>query len=101
MDMAEKLMQDLMNDRDVAPNTRTFNALINGYNHLLHESRKLRAERMYFWLCKMRDLKLQPDRHTVKHFRKINLYFPAVDEPFWTTDFGMPFDPRRHGYHRR
>ena len=64
MDMAEKLMEDLMNDRDVSPDTRTINALINGYNHLLHECRKLRAERMYFWLCKMRDLKLQPDRHT-------------------------------------
>ena len=50
-----------------------------------------------FWLCKMRDLKLQPDRHTVKHFHKMGLYFPGVDEPFWTTDFGMPFDPRRHG----
>ena len=97
MDMAEKVMQELMNDRNVSPDTQTFDALINGYNHLLHESRKFRAERMYFWLCKMRDLKLQPNRHTVKHFHKMNLYFPAVDESFWTTDFGMPFDPRRHG----
>ena len=88
--MAEKVMQDLMNDRDVSPDVRTFNTLINGYNHLLRESRKWRAERMYFWLCKMRDLKLQPDRHTVKHFNQMNLYFPAVDEPFWTSDLACP-----------
>ena len=59
-------------------------------------SSKRRAERMYFWLCKMRDCRLQPDPHTVKHFKQMNLYFPAADEPFWTTDFGMPFDPQRH-----
>ena len=100
MDMAEKVMQDLMHDRNVSPNTRTFDALINGYNHLLREDRNWRAERMYFWLCKMRDLRLQPSHHTVKHFTKMNLYFPGVDEPFWTTDFGMSFDPRRHGRHR-
>ena len=96
MDMAEKVMQDLMNDRDVTPDTRTFNTMINGYRCICHNDRKWRAERMYFWLCKMRDSKLQPDRHTVKHFQKMHLYFPAVDEPFWTTDFGMPFNPRRH-----
>jgi hypothetical protein len=56
---------------------------------------------MYFWLSKMRDLRLQPSHHTVKHFAKMKLYFPAVDEPFWTTDFGMPFDPLRHGRRRR
>ena len=97
MDMAEKVMHDLMNDHNVSPNTRTFDTLINGYNHLLHEDRNWRAERMYFWLCKMRDHRLQPTHHTVKHFTKMDLYFPAVDEPFWTTDFGMLFDPRRHG----
>ena len=37
MDMAENVMQYLMNDRDVFPDERTFGALINGYNHLLHE----------------------------------------------------------------
>ena len=96
MDMAEKVMQDLMNDPDVCPNTKTFNALIRGYLYLRGD-RQYRAERMYFWLCKMRDSNLKPDKHTVKHFTRMNLYFPAVDEPFWTTDFGMPFDPRRHG----
>ena len=88
----------LRNDRDVSPNTRTFNTLIRGYLYLRCD-RQYRSERMYFWLCKMRDLKLQPDKHTVKHFNKMGLYFPGVDEPFWTTDFGMPFDPHRHGAH--
>ena len=101
MDMAEKVMQDLINDRDVAPDERTFGTLINGYNHLLHEDRNWRAERMYFWLCKMRDLRIKPNQHTVKPFTCMNLYCPAVDEPFWTTDFGKPFDPRRHGRRRR
>ena len=96
MDMAEKVMQELMNDRSVSPDTQTFDALIRGYLYLRGD-RKYRSERMYFWLCRMRDLKLQPNRHTVKHFTKMNLYFPAVDESFWTTDFGVPFDPRRHG----
>jgi hypothetical protein len=91
MDMAEKVMQELMNDRNVSPNTRTFNALISGYLHIRGD-RQYRSERMYFWLCKMRDSNLQPNKHIVKHFHKMNLYFPAVDEPFWTTDFGMPFD---------
>ena len=58
------------------------------------------AERMYFWLCKMRDFRIKPNHHTVKPFTCMHLYFPAVDEPFWTTDFGMPFDPRRHGCRR-
>ena len=103
--MAEKVMQDLMNDRDVSPNTQTFDTLINGYRMLysrgnFRENYQFRAERMYFWLCKMRDLRLQPSHHTVKHFHKMRLYFPAVDGPFWTTDFGMPFDPRRHGRQR-
>ena len=96
MDMAEKVMQELMNDRDVSPNTQTFDALIRGYLYL-REHRSWRVERMYFWLCKMRDLRLQPNRHTMKHFHKMGLYFPGVDESFWTTDFGMPFDPQRHG----
>ena len=99
MDMAEKVMQELMNDRNVSPDTQTFDALINGYNHLLHESRKFRAERMYFWLCKMRDCRLQPDPHTVKHFHRMNLYFPGVDEPFW-TNYGLPYDPRRDCFPR-
>jgi hypothetical protein len=97
MDMAEKVMHDLMNDRYVFPDTRTFNAMINGYRCLFRKDRNWRAERMYFWLCKMRDFRLQPDPHTVKHFHKLRLFFPAVDEPFWTTDFGMPFDSSRHG----
>ena len=59
MEMAEKVMQDLMNDRNVSPETRTFDTLINGYNHLLHQSRRWRAERMYFWLCKMRDMDIK------------------------------------------
>ena len=100
MDMAEKVMQDLMNDRNVSPNDRTFCALIRGYSCLFHGDRNWRAERMYFWLCKMRDLRIQPTHHHVKCFTKMNLYFPAVDEPFWTTDFGMPFDPHRHGRRR-
>ena len=97
MDMAEKVMQELMNNRDVSPDDRTFCAIIKGYSCLFHENRNWRAERMYFWLCKMRDFRLQPDPHTVKHFHKLRLFFPAVDEPFWTTDFGMPFDSSRHG----
>ena len=101
MDMAEKVMRDLMNDRDVSPDNRTFCMLLRGYSCLFHENRYWRAERMYFWLCKMRDSNLQPNKHIVKHFHKMNLYFPAVDEPFWTTDFGMPFDPLRHGRHYR
>ena len=100
MDMAEKVMQDLMNDRDISPNEQTFGALFRGYSCLFHEDRNWRAERMYFWLCKMRDLRIKPNHHTVKPFACMNLYFPAVDEPFWTTDFGMPFDPRRHGRRR-
>ena len=101
MDIAEKVMQELMNDRNVSPDERTFGALINGYNFLFNKDRNWRAERMYFWLCKMRDLRIQPSHHLVKTFNKMNLYFPAVDEPFWTTDFGMPFDPRRHGRRNR
>merc|ERR1712196_752384 len=97
MDMAEKVMQELMNDQDVSPDNRTFCALFRGYSCLFHENRNWRAERMYFWLCKMRDLRIKPNQHTVKPFTCMNLYFPAVDEPFWTTDFGMPFDLRRHG----
>ncbi len=100
MDAAEKVMQDLMNDPHVSPNTRTFDALINGYLYLRGD-RQYRSERMYYWLCKMRDSNLQPNHHTVKHFHKMNLYFSGVDEPFWTTDFGLPFDPQRHGPHRR
>ena len=97
MDKAEKVMRDLMNDRDVSPETRTFDTLINGYRCLCWEHRNWRVERMYFWLCKMRDLRLQPTHHTAKHFHKMDLYFPTKHESFWTTDFGMPFDPRRHG----
>ena len=97
MDMAEKVMKDLMNDRNVSPNDRTFHALIRGYYFLFHENRNWRTERMYFWLCKMRDMRIKPNQHNAKPFTKMNLYLPAVDEPFWTTDFGMLFDPRRHG----
>ena len=97
MDMAEKVMQDLMNDRDVSPNKKLSTHSIRGYNHLFHEDRKWRAERMYFWLCKMRDLRIKNHLTTLcENFNQMNLYFPGVDEPFWTTDFGMPFDPRRH-----
>ena len=97
MDMAEQVMQDLMNDPHVSPDVRTFCALFRGCSCLFHKDRNWRAERMYFWLCRMRDMKIKPNHHTVKPFTCMNLYFPAVDEPFWTTDFGMPFDPRRHG----
>jgi pentatricopeptide repeat protein len=100
MDMAENVMQDLMNDPNVSPSTRTFNALIRGYNFLFHEDRNWRIERMYYWLCRMRDLRIKPNHHIAKTFNQMGIYFPAVDEPFWTTDFGMPFDPRRHGHHR-
>ena len=101
MDMAEMVMYDLMNDHNVSPNTRTFDTLINGYRCLFRENRNWRAERMYFWLCKMRDMRIKPNQHTVKPFTCMNIYFPGVDETFWTTDFGMPFDPRRHGRRRR
>ena len=99
MDMAEKVMQELMNNRDVSPDDRTFCAIIKGYSCLFHGDRNWRAERMYFWLCKMRDMSIIPNHHTVKPFTCLDLYFPAVDEPFWTTDFGIPFDPRRHMRH--
>ena len=101
IDMAEKVMDDLMNDRDVSPNQRTFGALIRGYNFLFHKDRNWRIERMYYWLCRMRDLRIKPNHHIVKPFNQMRIYFPGVDEPFWTTDFGMPFDPHRHGRHRR
>ena len=94
LDMAEKVMQDLMNDRDVSPDERTFGTLINGYNHLLHGDRNWRAERMYFWLCRMRDLRIKPNHHFVKSFKQMRIYFPGVDEPFW-KNYGMPYDPRR------
>ena len=101
MEKAEKVMQDLMNDRDVSPNERTFGALIRGYNFLFNKDRNWRIERMYYWLCRMRDLRIKPTHHLVNTFNKMRIYFPAVDEPFWTTDFGIPFDPRRHGRMRR
>ena len=66
MDMAEKVMQDLMNDPHVSPNDRTFCALIRGYSFVHHKSRSWRAERMYFWLCKMRDSHIQPNMHTLQ-----------------------------------
>ena len=102
MDMAEKVVQDLMNDRNVSPDERTFGTLINGYRCLWSTEwpRNWRVDRMYFWLCKMRDRRIQPSHHIVKAFNKMKLYLPAMDEPFWTTDFGMPFDPRRHGRRR-
>ena len=83
MDMAEKVMQELMNNRDVSPDDRTFCALFRGYSCLFHENRNWRAERMYFWLCKMRDLRIKPNHHAVKPFTCMNLYFPGVDEPVW------------------
>ena len=100
MDMAEKVMQDLMSDPHVSPNERTFGALIRGYNFLFDEDRNWRIERMYYWLCRMRDLRIKPNHHIVKIFNQMGIYFPSVDEPFWTTDFGMPFDPRIHGPRR-
>ena len=98
---AEKVMIDLMNDPKVSPDAQSFDTLINGYRCCRWMEEKLRVERMYFWLCMMRDRRLQPTEHTAKHFRKMGLHFPAEDGPFWTTDFGMPFDPRRHGRRRR
>ena len=92
MDMAEKVMQDLMNDRNVSPNDRTFCALIKGYSCLFHGDRNWRAERMYFWLCKMRDSRIQPNMHTAKPFFKLGLHFPSVDGPFW-RNYGMPYNP--------
>ena len=96
MDMAEKVMQDLMNDRDVSPDKQTFDALIKGYNFLFRKDRNWRIERMYYWLCRMRDLRIKPTHHTAKPFNQMRIYFPGIDEPFWTTDFCMPFDPRTH-----
>ena len=105
MDMAEKVMQDLMNDPYVSPDERTFGALINGYHALLRskfrENYQFRAERMYFWLCKMRDLRIQPSHHLVKTFNKMDLYFPSVDEPFGPLTWYASLDPRRHGRSRR
>jgi len=101
MDKAEEVMSDLMNNPYVSADDRTFGTLINGYSHLFNEDRNWRAERMYFWLCQMRDFKIKPTPHTVKPFNKMGLYFPSVDGPFWTQDFGMPFDPHRHDQNRR
>jgi hypothetical protein len=100
MDKAEKVMHELMNDRDVSPDERTFGALIKGYNFLFDEDRNWRIERMYYWLCRMRDLGIKPNHHMVKTFNQMGIYFPSIDEPFWTTDFYMPFNPRRHGRRR-
>jgi len=101
MDKAEEVMSDLIKNPHVSPDDRTFAALINGYNYLLREDRNWRAERMYFWLCQMRDFKIKPTPHTVKPFNKMGIYFPSVDGPFWTQDFDMPFDPHRHDQNRR
>ena len=95
MDMAEKVMQECLNDPHVSPNERTFCALIRGYSFLHHKSRAWRAERMYFWLCKMRDARVQPNMHTAKPFFKLGLHFPSIDGPFW-RDYGVPFDIRRY-----
>ena len=97
--MAEKVMQDLMNDREVSPNEKTFGALIRGYSFLFNEDRNWRAERMYYWLCKMRDMKIKPNQHTAKPFRQMNLHFPDHNEPFW-KNYGMPYDPRRDCFPR-
>ena len=109
MDKAEAVMKELMEYPHAKPNTRTFDALINGYNHLLHENHSWRADRMYFWLCKMRDLNIKPSHHTAKHFSKMNLHFPSPTSPFW-IDYDVPYDPHKydpsfnnnhHHYHRR
>ena len=94
INMAEKAMQDCLKDPNVSPNERTFSALIKGYS-VLYRDRNWRAERMYFWLCKMRDLRVQPNIHTAKPFFKLHLHFPSIDGPFW-SDYGMPFNIRRH-----
>ena len=100
MDEAEKVMHDLMNDRNVSPNERTFGALLSGYSCLFREDLNWRAERMYYWLCRMRDMKIKPNQHTMKPFSQMNLYFPSYDEPFW-RNYGMPYDPRRDRSSRR
>ena len=99
MDMAEKVMQELMNDRDVSPNEKTFGALIRGYNFLFHKDRNWRVERMYYWLCRMRDLRIKPTHHLVKTFNQMRIYFPGIDEPFW-RNYGMSYDPRRDCFPR-
>ena len=42
MDMAEKVMQDLMNDRDVLPTKKLLVLSSDGYNFLFHEDRNWR-----------------------------------------------------------
>ena len=100
MDKAEKVMHELMNDRNVSPNERTFGALFRGYSCLFREDLNWRAERMYYWLCRMRDMKIKPNRHTSKPFTLKKLHFPGDDEPFW-KNYGMPYDPRRDCNSRR
>ena len=100
MKKAEKVMHDLMNDRNVSPDDRTFHALLNGYSCLFHEDRNRRAKRMYYWLCKMRDMRIKPNQHTVQPFAKMKLHFPGDDEPFW-KNYGMPYDPRTDCSSRR
>ena len=95
MEKAEAVMKELMEYPHAKPDDRTFYTLINGYNFLFHENRHWRADRMYFWLCKMRDLSIKPDSHTAKHFSKMNLYFPSPSSSFW-IDYDMPYDPHKH-----
>ena len=96
MEEAEKVMEHLLMDRYSRPNNETFCALFRGYMNLKERDHEYRAEMMLFWLCKMRDFKIKPNVEIVKPFTHMKIYFPSVDSSFWTTDFGMPYDPLRH-----
>ena len=79
---------------------KTPTAKISNSSYTVEDFRRFFAMGSFFWLCRMRDLRIKPTHHLVKTFNQMKIYFPSVDEPFWTTDFGMPFDPRRHGRRR-
>ena len=96
MDMAEKVMQDLMNDPDVSPNDRTFQCSHQRLQLPLHgRVENWRAERMYFWLCKMRDLRIKPNHHTVKPFSNWDFTSLVWTNLFGPTTLACHFDPRR------
>ena len=99
MDKAEAVMKELMEYPHAKPNSRTFCTLLRCYSCLFHENQHWRAERMYFWLCKMRDLNIKPNHHTMKPFTQMNLHFPSPQSSFW-IDYDMPYDPHKHGPRR-
>ena len=92
----QRLMQDLMNDRDVSPDTRTFNALIRGYNFLFHKDQNYanRADVLVMQDARLRIKSSMPANHSIRcvstSLLLTNLFGPLTSV----------FDPRRHGRSR-